>query len=177
MTRNAGQLCFLLFCAVLACSGDDARAAPHRVALAPPGTVVAIRAYGLGMLPLDGTFTRFQGSLTYDPEDHFTCQVDLTVEVASLDMTDTSVRETMVGPEFMDAARFSTLAFSGSCRPAGISGMLGLHGITRPFQLSLAWSPNRVLAEGRLLRADWGMTAMPMVAGRTVRIQVSVPLD
>jgi hypothetical protein len=33
-----------------------------------------------------------------------------------------------------------------------------------------------VVAEGQLVRADWGMTAMAIVAGRTVRIQVSVPL-
>jgi polyisoprenoid-binding protein YceI len=177
MTGNvAGQLRLLLFSAMLACASSDAPAAPHRIALGPPGTVVAIRAYGLGMMPLDGTFARFKGSLTYDPDDHSTCQVDLTAEIASLEMTDTSVRETMVGPEFMDAVRFPTLAFSGSCGPSGISGTLGLHGITLPFQLSLTWSPDRVLAEGRLLRADWGMTARPIVAGRTVRIQVTVPL-
>ena len=79
-------------------------------------------------------------------------------------------------PDFMDAARFPTLTYSGSCQKSGLSGMLGLHGITRPFQLSLAWSPDRVVAEGQLVRADWGMTAMPIVAGRTVRIQVTVPL-
>jgi polyisoprenoid-binding protein YceI len=166
----------LLFCAVLACLVTGAAAAPRRIALAPPGAEVAFRAYGLGLLPLDGRFASFRGWLTYDPEDRSTCQVDLAVDVASLAMTDASVRETVVGPEFMDAPRFPTLAYTGACQPPGIGGMLGLHGVTRPLQLALTWDADRVMAEGQLHRADWGMTAMPFVAGRTVRIQVSVPL-
>jgi polyisoprenoid-binding protein YceI len=167
---------FLLCCALLACFRTAAEAAPRRITLAPPDAEVAFRAYGLGLLPLDGKFARFQGWLTYDPEDHSACRVDLTVDVASLAMTDASVRETVVGPEFMDAPRFPTLGYSGSCQPPGISGMLGLHGVTHPLHLALTWSPNRVMAEAELRRAEWGMTAMPFVAGRTVRIQVSVPL-
>jgi polyisoprenoid-binding protein YceI len=153
-----------------------AEAAPRRIALTPPETEVAFRAYGLGLLPLDGKFASFRGWLNYDPEDRSTCRVDLTVDVASLAMTDTSVRETVVGPEFMDAPRYPTLTYAGSCQPPGIGGMLGLHGVTRPLQLSLTWSRERVTAEGQLRRADWGMTAKSFVAGRTVRIQVSVPL-
>jgi polyisoprenoid-binding protein YceI len=151
---------------------------PRQIALAPPDTAVAIRAYGMGLLPLDGTFAQFRGLLTYDPADHSDCRVELTIDVASLAMTNTSMRETMIGPDFMDAPRFPTLTYSGSCQPPGkrISGMLALHGVTRPFQLSLDWSPALVVAEGQLVRSDWGMTAMPIVAGRTVRIQVSVPL-
>jgi polyisoprenoid-binding protein YceI len=166
----------LLFCALCTCLATDAAAAPRRIDLAPPSTEVAIRAYGMGLLPLDGTFAQFRGSLTYDPDDHSACKVDLAIDVASLTMSNTSIRDNMVGPEFMDASRFPTLTYSGVCQPPGLNGMLALHGITRPLQLSLAWSPDRVVAEGHLVRAEWGMTAMPIVAGRTVRIQVTVPL-
>ena len=48
-----------------------------------------------------------------------------------------TVRETVIGPEFMDALRFPTLAYAGSCQPPGIGGMLGLHGITRPVTLEV----------------------------------------
>ena len=163
-------------CVLCACVATAAVAAPRRIELAPPATEVAIRAYGMGLLPLDGTFARFHGALTYDPDDHAACRVELSIDVVSLTMTNTSMRETMIGPDFMDAPRFPTLTYSGACQPSGLSGMLGLHGITRPFELSLDWSRDRVVAEGQLVRADWGMTAMPIVAGRTVRIQVSVPL-
>jgi polyisoprenoid-binding protein YceI len=151
-------------------------AAPQRVELGPATSEVDIRAYGLGLLPLDGQFAHFHGWFNYDPADHSVCRVDLTVEVASLAMSDTATRDTVIGPDFMDAAQFPSLAFTGACQPPGIGGSLGLHGVTRPFSLSLRWGPNRVVAEGQLRRADWGMTAMPILAGQTVRIMVSAPL-
>lgn len=166
----------VLLAASLGAFVPDGVAAPREVALDPPGAEVAFRAYGLGLLPLDGTFNRFHGVLTYDPRDHAACQVRLTVTVASLSMGDPSVRDIVLGPDFMDAARYPSLVFAGGCQPGGLGGMLGLHGVTAPFRLTLAWSGDRVVAEGRLQRADWGMTARPLLGGRTVRIRVSVPL-
>jgi polyisoprenoid-binding protein YceI len=102
--------------------------------------------------------------------------VDLTVDVASLATEDPSVRTRMVGPEFMDAERFPALVYSGSCGTDGVAGTLGMHGITRPFDLELTWHNRDAVAEG-LLRAEWGVTAMPVLAGRTVRIRVTVALQ
>ena len=77
----------------------------------------------------------------------------------------------------MDAASFPILSYAGNCQAQGdLEGMLAMHGVTRPFALSLDWSRDGVAAEGRLARADWGMTAMPLLGGRTVRIRVTVPL-
>jgi polyisoprenoid-binding protein YceI len=163
-------------CLLLAVPTAHARAAPLRIELAPATSEVDIRAYGLGMLPLDGQFARFHGWFIYDPGDPAACQVDLTVEVASLSMSDASTRDTVIGPDFMDAAHFPSLAYTGACQPSGLQGMLGLHGVTRAFGLSLTRTPQRVVAKGELRRADWGMTAMPFLAGQTVRIVVSAPL-
>jgi polyisoprenoid-binding protein YceI len=158
----------------LACSAE---AASRRVPLGPPGSEVAFRAYGLGLLPIDARFARFDGWLTYDPNDIGACRVELHVEVASLVTEDASLRGTIVGPDFLDAAGFPDLSYAGSCQSGGdLAGNLAMHGVTRPFALSLAWDRNGVVAEGRLLRADWGMTAMPLTGGRTVRIRVAVPL-
>jgi polyisoprenoid-binding protein YceI len=161
---------------LLAASVAGAEAAPRRIELGPATSEVDIRAYALGLLPLDGRFVHFHGWFVYDPDDRSVCQVDLNVEVASLAMSDAPTRDTVIGPDFMDAAQFPSLAFTGACQPQGIGGTLGLHGVTRPFSLSLSWAPNRVVAEGELHRADWGMTAMPIFAGPTVRIVVSAPL-
>ena len=84
--------------------------------------------------------------------------------------------DTMIGPDFMDAASFPILSYTGICEPKGLSGMLAMHGVTRPFALSVDWGRDAVVAEGRLLREDWGMTARPLLGGRTVRIKVAVPL-
>lgn len=162
-----------LLLAGLACS---AQAASRRIPLSPPASEVAFRAYGAGLLPIDATFARFEGWLSYDPDDRASCQVELHVQVASMVTEDQAMRGTIVGPDFMDAASFPDLTYTGSCGAAGLGGMLAMHGITRPFALSLEWSGDRVVAEGRLLRAEWGMTAMPFLGGRTVRIRVTVPL-
>jgi polyisoprenoid-binding protein YceI len=170
--RAQTLLCF----AFLACTATTAQAAPHQIALAPPATEVDFRAYGLGLLPIDARFTRFTGTLTYDPDDHAACRVELTVDTTSLLAQDASLHDTIVGPDFMDAARFPSLDYAGTCQANSIAGTLGMHGVTRPFALSLAWHRDQVMAEGSLQRADWGMTSMPILGGRTVRIRVTVPL-
>jgi polyisoprenoid-binding protein YceI len=166
----------VLFVVFLGCLATGATAAPRRIVLAPPASQVEFRAYGLGLVPIDAQFARFTGWLSYDPDDPTTCQVELKVDVASLATDDSSVHDTVIGPDFMDAARFPSLDYAGTCRQRGIGGMLGMHGVTRPFELSLTWGRDAVVAEGRLARADWGMTAMPILGGRTVRIRVTVAL-
>jgi polyisoprenoid-binding protein YceI len=152
-------------------------AAPRRVELAPPGSAVGFRAYGLGLLPLDGQFARFRGWLTYDPEQPAVCQVNLAVEVASLAMSDAGTRDLVVGPDFMDASNHPLMVYAGTCQPSGLGGTLDLRGVNRPFGLSLTWRADRVVAVGQLHRADWGMTAMPILAGPIIRIEVTVPLS
>jgi polyisoprenoid-binding protein YceI len=151
-------------------------AAETSVALLPGQSTVGFRAYGLGLLPLDGAFSRFRGQFSYDPADPAHCSVTLTVEVPSLAMDSASVGETILGPGFLDAARFPTLAFDGACDARGLTGQLTMHGVTRPFALTLDWQAHAVTAVGRLRRADWGMTARPLLGGSTVRITVTAPL-
>jgi polyisoprenoid-binding protein YceI len=175
MNRPAPPLLLLLLLLLLPPT-PPAGAAARTHALTPANAVVAIRTYGMGLLPLDGNFTRFDGKLTYDAGDRRDCRVSLQVDVASLAMTNSAIRDTILGPEFMDAAQFPTLRFTGACQDDGIAGELLMHGVTRPFALSLEHDPTRLTAEGRLRRADWGMTARPLVGGSTVRITVSVRL-
>lgn len=146
------------------------------VPLLPGRSTVAFRAYGFGLLPLDGQFTRFQGRLTYDPDAPSRCAVTLQADVPSLAMTPATLGERVLGPDFLDATRFPALAYDGTCSPEGLTGQLTMHGVTRPFTLTLDWRAAAVTAVGRLRRADWGMTGHPLLGGSTVRITVSVPL-
>jgi polyisoprenoid-binding protein YceI len=151
-------------------------AAEVSVELLPGRSTVAFRAYGLGLLPLDGEFARFRGRFTYNPDAPAHCSVTLQAEVASLAMTPATFGDTVLGPDFLDAARFPMLTYDGACGPDGLTGMLSLHGVTAPFTLTLDRRADRVTAVGRLRRADWGMTARPLLGGSTVRITVTVPL-
>lgn len=148
----------------------------EQLALAPPSATVSVRAYGLGVLPLDGNFTRFDGILAYDPNDRGVCRVTLRVDVTSLEMSDAALRNEVLGPDFMDAAQFPTLHFAGTCRPSSLGGALAMHGVTRPLSLDLSWDGDTVTAQGRVRRAEWGMTARSFFAGPTVRITVRMTL-
>lgn len=149
-------------------------AAETRVALSPAADSVGIRAYRLGVFPLDGRFNRFQGWLTYDPTNHADCRVELRVDVASLTVSSPGMLQRVLGPDFLDAAHYPSLAFQGSCDRDGLDGRLDMHGVNRPFGLALNWRQRSVNAVGNLHRGDWGMQALPVLAGPTVRIDVSV---
>lgn len=146
------------------------------VNLVPDRSVVSFRAYGLGLLPLDGRFTRFNGILRYHLSAGGSCTVSLHVAVGSLMMTSDTTRAEIVGPDFLDAARFPSLVYDGACEGSALTGRLTMHGVTRSFALDMNWKKDGVTASGRLYRADWGMTARPLLGGSTVRITVSVPL-
>jgi len=160
---------------IMACTQPGgSRAAETRVALTPDADSVGIRAYKLGVFPLDGLFHRFQGWLTYDPTNHADCRVELRVEVASLTVSSPSMLQRVLGPDFLDAAHYPSLTFQGACDRDGLDGRLDMHGVNRPFALALSWRHNSVNAVGNLHRGDWGMRALPVLAGPTVRIDVSV---
>jgi polyisoprenoid-binding protein YceI len=149
-------------------------AAETRVALTPAADTVGIRAYRLGVFPLDGIFHRFDGWLTYDPANRADCRVELHVVVASLTVSSPGMLQRVLGPDFLDAAQYPSLVFHGACDGDGINGRLAMHGVTRPFALALDWRHQSVKAVGNLQRGDWGMRALPVLAGPTVRIGVSV---
>ena len=173
----------LMRCAVallmvfLVCLPAGGQAQPRRTAFGPPSSEVAFRAYRLGIFPLDGKFTRFSGWLSYDPDHTEFCEVHLDIEAASLVIADpASLQPTVAGPDFLDVKKFPSLTYTGSCNGDRLDGALGMHGVTGTFPLSLTWSRHGVEAEGRLVRAAWGMTASPLLAGRTIRIRVMIPL-
>jgi polyisoprenoid-binding protein YceI len=160
----------------LVATAASASAEPRQLRFGPPSSEVDFRAYKLGVLPADGTFASFSGQLSYDPEDHARCQVELHVDAASVTSDDATTRTMVPGPDFLDVARFPSLAYTGSCNANGLDGTLDMHGVTHPFALTVTWTHDSVVAEGRLLRGDWGMTALPALGGRTIRIRVSIPL-
>jgi len=165
-----------LFVLCLVATGAGASAETRELRFGPPSSGVDFRAYKLGVLPADGTFASFSGQLSYDPDDHARCHVKLHVDAASVTSDDPTTRTMVPGPDFLDVTRFPSLAYTGSCNASGLDGTLDMHGVSHPFALSVTWTRDGVVAEGRLVRADWGMTALPALGGRTIRIRVSIPL-
>jgi polyisoprenoid-binding protein YceI len=147
----------------------------EQVSLTPPAVQVEFRAYGLGLIPFDGKFTRFHGWLRYDSARPEACQVVLEIDATSLAMSNETVRDEIKGPEFMDVLRLPELAFHGDCLGEVIAGSLLLHGENHPFNLDLTRTATTITAAGKLHRAEWGMTARRFTAGSTIRIRVEIP--
>ncbi len=161
--------------AAMLIGGVPGLAEPRTMSLSPPGAEVALRAYALGMMPVDGNFMRFRGSVHFDGNDADRCVVELTIEAASLFMPQQSVRDDVVSPSFLDAAAFPTLVYRGGCASGAVRGMLTMHGQTHPLELSLERNRTGFVATGVIHRFDWGMTERPIMVGSTVRIRVSAP--
>lgn len=163
--------------ALLLLVAAHASAAPRTVRLEPASTTVAIRAYAIGLVPIDSRFARFDGTLTYDPAAPGACAATLRIAAASLETANPERRDMILGPDFLDAARFPELRFEGRCAgPETLSGVLNLRGITEPLTMTLGWAPRDVRAEGTMRRALWGMTAKPFIVGPTIRLSVAVSL-
>lgn len=153
-----------------------AHAVTQSLALSPAGAVVMLRAYALGLMPIDGSFARFQGRIDFDPAQPSRCKVELVAETASLQFTDASMRAEVLSPSFLDAAAYPTLAYRGECAPRALQGQLTLHGQTHPFTLALTGDAAHLVATGTIDRTAWGITGRRFTVGASVRIQMSVSL-
>ncbi|MEO8715097.1 MAG: YceI family protein [Acetobacteraceae bacterium] len=163
----------LLLAALLILPG----AAPRTLRLVPPQASLEMRAYAIGFLPIDSRFTRFDGTLTYDQAEPARCTATLTAQVASLETAKATMRETILGADFLDAAQFPTLGFTGTCTQAGtLAGSLTMRGVAHPLVLRLERSAHGLAAEGEVRRALWGMDARPFMVGPMIRIRVTAPL-
>lgn len=144
--------------------------------LEPRSAQINFRAYGLGVVPIDGAFARFTGTLIIDSADPAVCQVDLQAEAASLQMPDPSMTQEVLGPDLLDVSRYPAFAFKGSCGDGRVRGILLLHGVSRPLALDVTRAENEWVATGRMRRADWGMSARPLLAGPEIRIRFTAAL-
>ncbi len=144
--------------------------------LKPGSAVLAFRAYGLGLIPIEGTFTRFAGTLSLDEADPAFCALDLRAEAASLQMPNADMTEDALGPDLLDAGRFPDFAFKGACHAGQLQGLLLLHGVSRPLVLQVMIAGGRWIATGPMRRAEWGMGARPLLAGPEVRLQVTAAI-
>jgi len=175
--RNRKAPTLPLLATLLALAPQAAPAAPQTLPLDPSRAEVQFRAYAFGLLPIDGVFSRFSGTLTVDPQVPAACHVEISVAVASLTMSNEAIRRDVLSAAMLDAARFPTLDYNGACQEHVITGTLTLHGATHPLQLAISNVQGRYSAEAALRRADWGILGRPLIAGQTVRIRVSTTIS
>ena len=152
-------------------------AAPRSYVIEPHTVRLGFTAYGLGFIGITGQFTRFHGTLTLDPADPATCAVNLTADSASLQMPSQSMTDSALGPSLLDAAAFPTFTLDGACTQAStLHATVLLHGTTRPVTMAVTRGRGTWQATADIDRNDYGMGALPMLAGRQVAITITAGL-
>lgn len=125
---------------VLALTGGSGWAAVYRVD--PNHTTVSFKIRHL-FSNVQGVFTRFDGTIDYEPGKPETWRASGTIDVNSIN-TNVAQRDAHLrSPDFFDAARYPTIAF----KSAGVTdaadtngklrGLLTMHGVEKPVVLDV----------------------------------------
>ncbi len=176
-------------------------AAPPATAMAPPPAgaykldkshaSLILRANHMGFSTYTTRFSRFDADLTLDPHNLSASKVVTTIDASSFQMDDAPQMciDIMKGPQMLDTAKFPQIVFkSEKIRMTGaksmeISGILTLHGVTRPTVLVATYNGGyagmpkmdpqaRVgfSAHGSFKRSDFGITFGVPAPGTTVGV-------
>jgi polyisoprenoid-binding protein YceI len=121
-----------------------------------------------------GTFSKFTGSIVYDPANLAASSVEATLDAASIDTRDAKRDAHLKNPDFFDLEKFPTLTFKSRqwYRAGGalrIKGDLTLLGVTREVVLDVdgptpemkdPWGGARLgaTATTKINRKDYGLT-------------------
>ncbi|WP_333682093.1 YceI family protein [Dyella sp.] len=137
-----------------------------------------LRVSHMGFSTYTTRFSRFDASLTFDPNDIPASKLEATIESASLamDAAPKMCLDIVKGPQLLDTAKYPQIVFrSEKIRMTGaktfeIAGTLALHGVTRPLVLTATYNggyggmPNMdpharigFSAHGAFKRSDFGM--------------------
>ncbi|MBS0432865.1 MAG: YceI family protein [Proteobacteria bacterium] len=131
----------LAFAVLLATAA--AGAAPVQYTLDPPHTQVLFSWDHLGFSHPVGRFGQVQGTLVYDADAPGKSSVRVSIPVQSLDTRVPALDRQLLGPKFLDEAKFPRITFASTrVRRDGkgrllVEGDLDVHGVTRPVTLNV----------------------------------------
>lgn len=153
-------------------------------------SALSIHVYKAGVFSAFGHDHEIRAPIARGSADTSAKQVELHVDSAALRVIDAKasekdrdeIQKTMLGPEVLDVARFSEIAFrSTSAESAGsnswrVRGDLTLHGQTRPITIEVAQSDGRFTGHAVFKQSDFGIKPV-RVAGGTVRVKDELRID
>lgn len=140
----------------------------------------------MGMVPVDGAFTRFIAVITIDDEAPGEARAVVKVDADSLTTDETGWIEDLKGPDFFNVAKYPEFDFASETTTVEgpgklrIQGALTVRGISQPVTLHVRYEapdapggPAAVTAESEIDRTEFGMDAYDLVLSDTVDIEVS----
>lgn len=194
MTRHLHRGAFgaFLLAALLGASGASAETALY--ALSKQYGSVLFKVLYQETLYMLGRFDDYSGSLQLDPEDLSSARLEASVNMASLNMADADVAETLVqSSSWFNAPLFPEATFSTESVTVTGEDTLDFHGqmtfmgVTRPWTLharlfggsdgSLAGSSVGMQATGSFDRTEFGLDEYRNMAADQVEIEVNVKFN
>ena len=133
----------------------------------------------LSISEIPGSFRSFDAKITSSKDDLSDAVIELTADVNSVNTENEQRDEHLKGPDFLDAAKFSTFTFKSKSftkvrgKQYKVTGDLTLHGITKPVVLNASFNgttthpmSKKTMAgftiTGIIKRSDFGIaTSMP----------------
>jgi polyisoprenoid-binding protein YceI len=156
----------------------------------PKHTFESFEIDHFGLSTLRGRFDKTSGTLNYDPASK-TGSVEVGIEVASVTTGDAERDAHLQKPEFLDAAKYPTIAFKSKAfrfegdEPKAVEGELTIRGVTRPVTLNVtrATCTSHPLlkipacgadADVTIKRSDFGVSAYLPGIGDEVKLHIDV---
>jgi polyisoprenoid-binding protein YceI len=168
----------------------DLPLAPGRYLLDPTHTQIGFVVTHLGITPIRGMFTRYDGHLLVGDRAE-TSSLQVFVELASLQSSHPGREEHLQGEDFFHSARhpqmiFTTTSISGAGDRWSFEGPLVLRGVEQPIQLDATLTGRAVfpldqkehigfVARGSLSRSAFGVA--PNIPGLLLSDQVVLDLS
>ena len=164
----------------------------------PAHTSVQFSVRHLMMTNVRGVFSKATGTVTLDESDFTRSEIDVDIDVASIDTRERQRDDHLRSADFLDAANFPKITFrSTQIVPDGgefvVTGDLTIHGVTRQVKLEVEapapagpdpWGGLRrgFEARGEIKRSDFGMVwnqaleTGGVVVGDKVKINLEIQL-
>src|SRR5947208_10094627 len=152
-------------------------------ALDPSATRIEFSVRNLSVARVDGSFRLASGHLTLDDEDPSRSTIEAVIDAASVDTSEPKRDAHLRSVDFLDVARYPTIAFRSTRieRADGghwrVTGDLTLLGRTRPVLLDVDSSTSEgtrpsAHATTTIDRRDFGMTYAGFAVGKQVVITI-----
>ena len=161
----------LLLAALLMTLGVNAHAATYKVD--PDHTSVGFKVRHL-FSNVNGQFTKFDGTVDYEPGKHETWKTAGTIQVDSISTNVEQRDKHLRSPDFFDAEKFPTITYhstkvlESTASAAKLEGLITIHGVEKPIVLEVdihgsckdPWGNTRlgVSAKTKINRKDFGLT-------------------
>jgi polyisoprenoid-binding protein YceI len=150
-----------------------------RIDPAHSGIHFAIRY--LGVSKIHGRFTKWAGTVQFDPASPASSQVEIQIDAASIDTNEPKRDRHLQTPDFLDVTRYPEITFKSTRVEATggdryrVTGDLSMRGVTKSVTLEVEhggsvkdpWGNNRsgFSLNGVIDRRDFGMTFNALLEG------------